>query len=422
MRMAKFRISTLILIGITLVCCEKKNNAVLTSEESDSQVILSKSDVERIDSLLDYRIKNKTIPGAVAFIAKAGQTLFYKGYGQNDPENNVSQEKDDIFRIASMTKAITAVGALMLFEEGKFSFDDPVSKYIPAFGQMEILMAVDLNDSSFTAVPAQKEMLVRHIFTHTSGIGYGFQDDDLMAIYEKHGISEGFEERPILLKDNIETLAKLPLLHEPGEKYTYSLSYDVLGYLLEIWSGLTLDQFFQTRIFDPLGMKDAHFYLPKSKFDRLPEVYMSGDSGILPTNYPLINYPKAGAKMYLSGGADISCTALDYAKFAQMILNGGMYNGSRILKKETINMVTTDRTSLSHMNLGHGFGVVYDSWLGNNRPSLGSHQWGGFFSTICLAEQKDNTIIILLLQMYPFEDNGIHEEFQNLVYELTDTE
>lgn len=414
-----------IITWIGLGCCTPdKTIPKLTEDVSQSLNDLnwSESKSNSVDSLIQTHIDLNHIPGAVAYISKNGKTIHYEGYGNRNIEKGTKQEKNDLFRIASMTKAITATAALMLYEEGKYSFDDSLASYLPAFKSSVILDDIDSVNGTFTGHPATQPILIRHIFTHTSGIPYAFQDSRLQSLFDKYEITEGFEEQDITLEQNCDRLAKLPIMHEPGLQFTYGMSSDVLGRLVEVWSGQSLDQFFQTRIFDPLGMNDTHFYLPDSKFDRLSGVYMSVEDGIAPTNYPLTGYPYQGAKSYLSGGADLSCTALDYAKFAQMVINGGRYNGHRLLNKETIDMITNHTDSLDHMKLGQGYGVVYENWHGNGQPSIGSHQWGGFFSTLCLADQKEQLTMILLLQMYPYDQDHLHDAFQKLVYKLNSNE
>ncbi|MBX2876533.1 MAG: beta-lactamase family protein [Saprospiraceae bacterium] len=387
------------------------------SPASDSNLVFSKETEANLDSLLQSAILAKKIPGAVALVAEAGELVYHKAWGQNNKEEGKQQRTSDLFRIASMTKPITAVAAMILFEEGKFQLDDPLSKHIPAFAQPQILDEIDLADSTFTTHPAQSEITIRQLFTHSSGMGYGFQDEKLMAVFEKAGITEGFEERDILLKDNVERIAQMPLLHEPGERFTYGLNSDVLGYLVELWSGVSLDTFFQQRIFSPLGMEDTHFYLPAQKADRLTEVYMSSDTGITPTNYPLIHYPIRGARRYLSGGADLSCTAHDYYLFCQMLLNGGSLNGQRILRAETVDLMTSTHLESGEEDMGLGFGIMSSKSATTTRArSIGSYSWGGFFATTFWIDPKEELIAILLLQVYPFEDWGIVEEFETIIY------
>lgn len=402
----------LCLILLLLSSCKRD-----TTPESVPVQLFSEETALQLDSLLQTAINNRTIPGVVALVAEGGEVVYHKALGYSNIEAERAQSTSDLFRIASMTKPITAVAAMMLYEEGKFQLDDPLSEHLPAFATPKILDEIQLEDSTFTAHPAKSEITIRQLFTHSSGIGYGFQDDKLMAVFEKAGITEGFEERDILLKDNVDRIAQMPLLHEPGEKFTYGLNSDVLGYLVELWSGMPLDSSLHERIFVPLGMSNTHFYLPEEKTNRLVEVYMSSDSGITLTDYPLIHYPIRGAKRYLSGGADLSCTAQDYYLFCQMLLNGGTLNGHRILKAETVDLMTRAHLESGEEDMGLGFGIMSSKSASTKRArSIGSYSWGGFFTTTFWIDPTEDLVAILLLQMYPFEDWEMVEEFETLIY------
>lgn len=404
------------LLFIAISCSLPEETPLLLEEGVANEVGFSEKKLSNIDVMINNYMEQNKLPGAVALVARKGKIVKHKAYGSKNIARDINQKKDDIFRIASMTKAITAVAAFTLLEEGKFDLDDPLWWYIPEFRNSTILDDVNFEDSTYTSHPTQNEIKIRQLFNHTSGIGYGYQDEKLNAIYVKNNISEGFEHRDILLKDNITRLAKLPLVHEPGETWTYGLSYDVLGYLIEVISEKPLDKFFQERIFDPLGMNDTHFYLPEEKYNRLPDVFMSSHEGVVATDYELIHYPIKGAKKYLSGGADLSCTALDYAKFAQMIMNGGVYNGNRILGIKTIEWITKGQVEGGIKALGWGFGVVETKEMALQYASAGSNKWGGYFSTQCLMDPEEKIIAILMLQMDPNWEWGVHSRFQNIVY------
>ena len=396
------------------VACNNEPGPPSTDSSSFAKAVES-----RLDSLFQVAIEQKQIPGVVALVAKSSEIVYHKAMGYQNLEQEKKQSTTDIFRIASMTKPITAVAAMILFEEGKFQLDDPLSKHIPTFANPQILDEINLVDSTFTAHPAQSEITIRQLFTHSSGIGYGFQDDKLMAVFEKAGITEGFEERDILLEDNVQRIAQMPLLHEPGEKFTYGLNSDVLGYLVELWSGTPLDSFLQQRIFSPLGMEDTYFYLPDEKAARLTSVYMSSEKGVVQTDYPLIHYPIRGAKRYLSGGADLNCTAHDYYLFCQMLLNGGTLNGQQILKSETIKLMTSSHLESGEDDMGLGFGIMSDKTEETTKArSIGSYSWGGFFTTTFWIDPKEELVAVLMLQLYPFEDWDFVESFENLIYEF----
>ncbi|MEM7371906.1 MAG: serine hydrolase domain-containing protein [Bacteroidota bacterium] len=369
-----------------------------------------------MDSLFEEYVQAKRIPGATALIAQEGEIVYHKAFGWKDIKEENAQQTTDLFRIASMTKPVTAVAAMMCYEEGKFELDDPLSKFIPEFSDMMILDQVNQQDSTFTAHPAKNPITIRQLFTHTSGIPYGYDDQTLNTLFVKAGLSEGFEERDILLADNVRKIAELPIMHEPGETFTYGLSSDVLGRLIEIWSGQSLDVFFQDRIFDPLEMKDSHFYLPEEKFERLPKVYMSSDSGVVPTNYPLINYPIAGAKRYLSGGADLSCSIYDYYLFCHMLLNEGELKGKRLLTAETVRLMQQTHFEGGDEDVGLGIGILNSKTQSSKARSIGSYSWGGFFATTFWIDPKEELIAILFLQMYPFADWQIQSEFEDIIY------
>jgi CubicO group peptidase (beta-lactamase class C family) len=208
----------------------------------------------------------------------------------------------------------------------------------------------------------------------------------------------------------------MPLAHEPGERYTYGLNTDVLGRLVEIWSGQPLDVFLQERLFDPLGMEDTHFYLPEHKAGRLTNVYMSSEEGVVPTDYPAIHYPVRGAKTYLSGGADLSSTAYDYYLFCRALLNGGSWGDTRILQPETVELMTSTHLETGDNDMGLGFGLLSNKTTSTLARSVGSYTWGGFFATTFWIDPAEEVIAILLLQVYPFEDWDIQEGFENAIY------
>lgn len=374
-------------------------------------------DLSPLDSLLeDYVNKNK-IQGGVALVSSKGEIVYHNAVGYSNIEDPEDISLDDIFRIASMTKPVTVAGAMMLYDKGKFELDDPVSKYLPEFSDSEILQSIDMSDSSYTSYPAKEQMTVKHLLTHTSGSFYGYGNDTLWALYIKNGITEGFEERDILLADNISKLARMPLLHEPGEKFTYGLSIDILGRLIEIWSGQSLDKFLEDNLFNPLGMNNTYFYLPEDKYDRLVSVCKSAGDGIEPTDYPLVNYPVSGARKYLSGGGDLSCTAYDYYLFCQMMLNRGHLKGVKILEPGTVDLITSTQFERGDKDMGLGVSVLSEKTSVKDTRSIGSYSWGGFFGTTFWIDPAEELIAILMLQMYPFDSWEIQTQFENIIYE-----
>jgi CubicO group peptidase (beta-lactamase class C family) len=372
-----------------------------------------------IDSLLNTAVKNNEIPGAVVYINRNGKEVFHKAYGYRNLEHKVQMQKDDIFRMASMTKALTAVAILQLYERGLLFLDDKVSKYIPEFKDPQVLIDV-LPDSSFSSKPASSEITIRQLLTHTSGIGYGFQDERYNALVIKNNISEGFEDDDRTSLENIQRIAKLPLLFEPGEKYTYGLSYDVLGVVIETISGMRYDKYIKQYILDPLGMNNSYFIIPEKEQYRLVTAYQPSKTGhgFEPTTYPDTAYPRIKTRQYFSGAADLCSTAEDYGKFIQMVLNKGVYNNKRIIGERFIEMMLSKQTNLDDGDSYQGFAawVINAKGAAEGPMANGSFGFGGFWDTYGWADQQRNFVAVLLLQIYPNNQHKIHEKFEVITY------
>lgn len=390
---------------------------------------MSSERLNHIDVMCQEAVEKGDLPGIVALVARKGKIVFHESYGMADNKSNKSMNKETIFRIASQTKAITSTAVMMLWEEGKFRLDDPISKFIPEFKNPRVLTSFKYEDVSYKTVAADKEITIRHLMSHTSGLGYGDIDGDerMKLIYKKAGIVIGFSSDNISIGDNIKKLAKLPLHHNPGEKFTYAMGLDVLGYLIEIVSGMTFDEFLKVRIFDPLGMDDTRFYLPKSKADRLVTVQKkeNGKWVKYPVTFYDTEYPVKGAKKFFSGGAGLSSTALDYATFLQMYLNGGELNGVRILSRTTIQSMmgnqTGDLFGGDDKYYGLAFGVVTPE--GQDKGgigSIGTFDWGGYFNTQYFADPKEQVIGVLMKQTQGSVNDETGWKFRQLVGQAID--
>lgn len=378
----------------------------LTAADIEAQG-MSPTRIARIDSMLRQAVADDQIPGAVALIARNGELVMHQAYGQADVQDGRPFEKDDIFRIASQTKAITATAVMMLWEEGRFQLDDPISDYIPEFAETGVLESFDEADSSFTTVPPARPITIRHLLTHTSGIGYGMIDGDprFRKAFVKAGIIDAFTADPVTLEDNIPKLARMPLHHEPGEGWTYSEGLDVLGFFVEIVSGMPFDRFLRTRIFDPLGMDDTWFYLPEGLADRLVPVQYWDEGQWKPFTTPVfeIDYPVTGARTYFAGGAGLSSTASDYAAFLQMYLNQGTLNGNRLLSRTTIETMMAnqigDLWDGGPKDYGLAFGIINpDGVARGGEGGLDTFDWGGYFNTQYFADPGEGLIGILMKQ------------------------
>lgn len=399
--------------------------AQMLAESSPESVGFDKERLARIDGVMKDFISNGKVAGTVALIVKDGKIIYYKGIGYDDVATKTELKKDAIFRIASQTKAITSTAVMMLFEEGKFLLDDPISKYIPSFKEPGVIDTFNAADSSYTTKPAKREITIRDLLTHTSGVSYaGIGTKEAVAIYAKNKIPSGIGTLNDKLSDAITALGKLPLVHQPGEKFTYGLSTDILGYLVEVTSGKTLDAFFRSRIFEPLGMKDTYFYLPKEKQNRLTTLYRQDKEGKTINSEQgkgsSPDYPK-NAGTYFSGGAGLSSTAYDYAIFLQTLLNGGIYNGKRILSPAVVNLMTQNQigeVNQGNNKFGLGFSIVSEKEAARIPVSKGSFQWGGIFGTTYWADPKQKIVGLLMTQNYPNSSWGeMQDKFKVLVYQ-----
>lgn len=395
-------------------CCT--NSSKLTIKSNDQ-----KRTEARIDSFFNHAITQGTIPGSVAVIKHQGKIIFHRAYGFKNVESKMKQDTADIFRLASMTKGLTATAILQLNEKKLLSLDDEISKYLPEFKKLKVLDSV-YSDSSFTSHDIDSQITIRQLLTHSSGIGYGFQDDNYNKLVLHHNVSEGFCSDLRTSRENTVNIASLPLLQEPGKGFIYSLSYDVLGTIIEIVSGMRYDQYIAKAILNPLEMQNSYFTIPSDKLDKLVNVYEPSPTGkgIIPTSYPDIDYPLVKDKRFFSGGADLCGTAEDYSHFIEMILNGGAYKGRTVLSKESVELMLSKQTEFDDGDSDQGFSTWVTNQKGaqNGPMSVGSFGFGGFFDTYGWADPELQFSSVLLLQMYPNNAVDIHSDYQKLVYEL----
>ncbi|MBV6428644.1 MAG: hypothetical protein KIPDCIKN_03179 [Haliscomenobacter sp.] len=387
-----------------------------------SDLGFSVSRLDLLDSWLNNMVKEGVIPNAVTFVAKRGKIIHNKAYGFRNREQAIPLEKGDIFRIASQTKAITTVAALMLHEEGKFLLTDPVSKYIPYFANPKVLVRFDSVSGTVETRPAKREITIKDLLTHTAGIPYEHPMDHL----EEYQAPFFNSLEPDKLTTVIPKIAARPLLHDPGERFTYGLNTDIVGYLVEILSGMPLDQFFRTRIFDPLGMKDTHFYLPMEKAPRLVELYAkpATDSMLaVSTHFNNRFFSVQGAKTYFSGGAGLVSTIEDYARFCQMLLNGGEFNGKQLLSPKSVDLLFRNQIGdlrVWERNDGFslGFEVFSEQTNYGDLATPGSIMWGGMYCSEYTIDPKENLILLVFTNVHPFAQGGeFLRRYRNLVYQ-----
>ena len=388
---------------------------------------LSTERVSRIDKVMETHVAQQKIAGGVTLLARYGKIAHLGVYGMMDVEAGKPMTPDTIFRIASMTKPITSVAVMMLYEEGHFRLNEPVSKYIPAFKTMHVMPTEPAEDST-PPVPATRQITIWHLLTHTSGLTYHW-NEHLGAQYAAAGITHGLVQDESTLDEKMEVLATIPLLHQPGAEFEYGLSTDLLGYLVEVVSGMPLNQFFSERIFKPLGMEDTHFFIPEAKRERIATVYERTKDGPImrKSQEPTVDgsltystdYPYNGPRTYFSGGGGLVSTVSDYARFAQMMLNGGKLNGVRLLSRKTVALMTLNQLANMDVDFGFGLGfsVVRDESDLDEIGSVGAYGWEGFFFTSFFVDPQEQMIGIFMCQLHPSGGLDLGEKIRILSYQ-----
>jgi CubicO group peptidase (beta-lactamase class C family) len=421
-RRTPFRLEVLLAVCAIYVAAQAQDVAVVKPET----VGLSSDRLERIATSVQRSIDDKRIAGAVTLVARRGHVAWFKAQGMADREKNQSMKLDTMFRICSMTKPITSVAVMILYEEGRFLLDDPVSKYLPEFKDMKVLVK-PASGKPYT-IPATNAITIRDLLRHTSGITYQW-NEDLGPKYLEANVASGLLPYDGTIGDSTKRLAALPLLFNPGEKWEYSLGVDVLGRLVEVVSGKPLDEFFRTRIFEPLGMKDTYFYPPDNKVDRLATAYTYYDGKGLNAfpDMPITegsftysaDYPVRGPKKLFSGGAGLVSTAGDYARFCQMMLDGGKAGTTRLLSRKSVELMSQDQLGKIAPEQGFGLGFGIDGVKSplSELGSAGSFNWGGFFYTAFSIDPKEQMIVVFMGQLHPTGDLTLDRQVHELAYQ-----
>ena len=396
-----------IFLVLLIIGCTNSNNTKIDLNRLNS-----------IEELITKDIEQNNLPGAVVLVGDDKGIVYKRAFGIKNPETQEKYKDDDIFRIASMTKAITSIAVLKLWEKGKIYLDDPIEKYIPEFKGVEIFESFNEKDSSYTSKQTTKKITVRQLLTHTSGIGYDFIDGNpsIKAIYHKKKQSfmkNGvmcFCDEDVTIGEAIENLADVPLHHEPGEKFTYGMGLDVLGYMIEIVSGKKLNEFFREEIFEPLEMNDTYFYLPTEKEDRLVPVLTKNENEwvIFEDDRFNENYPIEGERKFFAGGCGLSSTVEDYYKFLSVFINNGNYKGKSFISKQTNDLIFQNQLPEEFgFGVGLAFGVVLDKDLKNGGTgTAGTISWGGYWNTSYFADPNDKVIGVIFKQTQNIPDNS----------------
>ncbi len=386
---------------------------------------LSSERLARWDRLANAYVDSARIAGLVTVVLRGGQVAHLEGYGAMDVESGRPMRTDAMFRIASMTKAITSVAAMMLVEEGALALEDPVSRYIPGFAASKFAVP---DTSRFGGIlygqqTANREITVRDLLTHTSGISYG--GGRLSKAYQDEGVYLWyFADKDEPIGTTIERLATLPFEAPPGREWVYGLSTDVLGHVIEVASGLPLDTFFERRIFRPLGMTDTHFYPPQSKAPRMATVYSANANGEIhraPDEGMGQGEYIDGPRVSFSGGAGLVSTATDYARFLLALLDGGQLDGDRILSPATVALMTTNHVDSLYAEPGRGFGlgfeILEDPGAAGIYGSPGTYGWGSAYYSSYWVDPEEDLVGIFLAQLVPSGGLDLQKKFRTLVYQ-----
>ncbi|CAH0993915.1 hypothetical protein EMA8858_00020 [Emticicia aquatica] len=395
----------------------------LTAAKNPEEAGFSSEGLKKLDAHFQEVIDKGIAPNIVTFIAKKGKIVHFKAFGYSNLETKTALKKDDIFRIASQSKAITTVGLLMLFEEGKFFLDEPISKYIPAFKNPKVLVSYDEKDpQKYITRPAKSEITIRQLLSHSAGIPYEHALQNLPEFKVPFYCSTEKE----LLKDVVDKIAARPLVADPGTKFVYGLNTDVLGRLIEILSGMPFDEYLRKKVLTPLGMNDTYFYLPNSKAPRLVELYSKenrNDDLTVHDNDTYRKFAVSGAKTYLSGGAGLLSTIEDYAKFCQFLLNKGEFNGKRLLSRSTVDMMGRNQIGESFVwdrqdKFGLGLQIITPESRYGDNATPSSLTWGGMYCSEYTIDQKEKTIMLVFTNVHPYAYySDIVRKFRILAYQ-----
>ena len=383
--------------------------------------------LKRIDSVLQRYVDQGRIAGVVGLVLRDGKVAYQVAVGWADREAKRPMTADAIFRIASQSKAITSAAALSLVEEGRIGLGDPVSRWIPTFAHTTVATRTD---TGVVLVPARRQIVIRDLLTHTAGVSYG-SEPALAPLYAPKGLGSARgayawytadKDEPVC--DTMDRLGTLPMAQQPGSAWVYGYSLDILGCVVERAAGEPLDRFIEERITGPLGMRDTRFFLPKDQRSRLAAVYTLDSTGhaVRAPDGPMGQGDYVdGPRRNFAGGAGLLSTARDYARFLETIRNGGVSNGVRVLAPHTVALMTTNQVGALYRTDGtRGFGLGFETterYGGTGMASVGSFGWGGAYGTGYRVDPKERLVWVLMLQMAPYMDDGIHDAFETAVYQ-----
>jgi CubicO group peptidase (beta-lactamase class C family) len=411
------KMNRLVLTSVALTAC-------LLAQSAAFSATVSAERLKRLDATLQQYVDEHRIGGAVALVLKDGKPIYEKAVGWRDKEASKPMTTDTVFRIASQTKALTSVAILMLMEEGKIALSNPVAQFIPEYAKTTV---AELNDGAMRIVPAKRAITIKDLLTHTAGISYGTQAH-ISHLYAAKSLGPAAgnswytadKDEPIC--DTMAQLASLPFVAHPGEAWVYGYNTDILGCVAERASGIPLNQFIRTRITGPLKMRDTHFFLPPEQRERLAIVYSSADGKVVraPDGAKGQGHYVEGPRKSFAGGAGLVSTARDYARFLEMIRNGGALDGVRILAPRTVALMRTNQSGTLHADDGsRGFGLGFQTterFGANSLESVGSYGWGGAYGSMYRIDPELGLTIVFMINQLPLGTDA-REKFHAMVYQ-----
>lgn len=418
MKILRYATIPLLFSFFALSCTPAEDNGYYTTAPNEALI-------SALDEVMDNQIDMGRIAGGVVMVSQGDRIIANKAWGWKNREREQPMETHHLFRTASMTKAITSAAILQLLEEEKISLDDPLEMYIPEFADPVVLASFDGENGTYETRPASGNITIHNLLTHTSGIPYGFTNRTFGRIYREAGVPDLGSEEELTIEESMAILGTLPLAHDPGERYTYGLSTDVLGRVVEVATGVSLAEYFSANIFEPLEMHNIGFYLP-GREDDLTRLYSIRDSTLVV--YPIetngmigANFPVRGAMTYYSGGAGLTSSTADYHTFLSAIHHGGAFNGNRILEETTVSMMTDNQFGdfdLGGNKFGYGLMITTDKGRTERKRSAGSLSWGGAFQSTYWIDPEHDLIVVIMTQVMPaLGQNEFYDKLERAIYE-----
>lgn len=413
-------------VQLLALCMACALNAQSFPPVRPEDVGMSTPRLTRLRDAMRAVVDSSEFAGITILVIRDGKVVALDTVGYQDVALRLPMRGDAIFRIASMTKAVTSAGVLMLLEDGKMVLSDPVSRYLPEFREMKVAVPDSSTKTGARLVPANRPITIHDLLTHTAGFTYAaFDEGPVAAAYTEAEIIEGRAPSEMLLADNIRRLATLPLVDQPGHAFHYGMSMDVLGRVIEVVSGESLDHFLESRLFKPLGMTDTYFWVPDAKRSRIATPYTRENAGLRPVRNPelfgraIVGGSGSRGSRYLSGGVGLYSTATDYARFLEMLLNGGTLGSQRVLSPNTVLLMTSAAVHDIAPGRGYGLGIgVMENVSAAGVPgSSGTFGWTGSYATNSWADPREHLIIVALAQRFPANTDRLWEQIQTLVYQ-----